>query len=264
MRVEQIGDCTLYNGDCLEVMAGLEPVSHVISDPPYEKEAHRKDRRVMRKDGLVAGALSFAQITERQRNEVARLTAHLSDGWLIFFCQAEGIAPWRDSIEAGGAKYKSPMVWIKPDGMPQFNGQGPGMGFESMVAAWAGTGHSKWNGGGRHGVFTFPKGEGVRNVHETQKPVALMSMLVQLFTNPGDTILDPFCGSGTTGVACARMGRKFIGIEMDPKYFDASCERITKAYAQGDMFLTTYNKKPKSNDTTLFDNDNHAANDKAA
>jgi site-specific DNA-methyltransferase (adenine-specific) len=97
----------------------LEPVNHVIADPPYEKEAHRKDRRIMRKSGLVAGALSFEKIVSR--DQVTAEAVKLSNGWLIFFCQAEGIAPWRDAIELAGAKYKAPMIWVKPDGMPQFN-----------------------------------------------------------------------------------------------------------------------------------------------
>jgi site-specific DNA-methyltransferase (adenine-specific) len=227
----------LYLGDCREIMPTLQSADAVISDPPYEKEAHRTDRRVMRRDGLVATALSFGEIGDDTRAVVAREAARISSGWVIFFCQAEGVAPWRDAIEAAGAKYKAPMVWIKPDGMPQFNGQGPGMGYESMVSAWAGKGHSKWNGGGRHGVFTFPKGEGVPAQHETQKPLRLMSELVHLFTDHGQTILDPFMGSGTTGVAAVKLGRRFTGIEIEPRYFDIACRRISEAVNQPDIFI---------------------------
>ena len=236
----------IYLGDCREIIPTLGPVSHVIGDPPYEKEAHRTDRRVMRRDGLVAGALSFEQIGEDNRAVVARETVRISQGWVIFFCQAEGVAPWRDALESAGAKYKAPMVWIKPDGMPQFNGQGPGMGFESMVAAWAGRGKSNWNGGGQHGVFTYPKGEGVPNVHETQKPVRLMAKLVSLFTQPGEQILDPFMGSGTTGIACIRQGRGFIGIEKEPKYFDAACKRLGTETLQADIFTAPVKAKQEA------------------
>jgi site-specific DNA-methyltransferase (adenine-specific) len=237
-RIETIGDATLYLGDCREILPTLAAVDHVITDPPYEKEAHRTDRRVMRRDGLVAGALTFAQMDEMTRLQVTAQMARIGQGWVLVFCQAEGVAPWRDAIEAAGAKYKAPMVWIKPDGMPQFNGQGPGMGFESMVAAWSGQGRSRWNGGGRHGVFTFPKGEGAvgKNEHETQKPVRLMRELVGLFSNPGESILDPFMGSGTTGVAAIRLGRKFVGIEQEPRYFEVACRRLAEAEKQPDMF----------------------------
>lgn len=155
MREEIIGNCRLILGDCLEVMRTIGKVDHIIADPPYEKEAHRKDRRVMKKDGLVAGVLSFDAITESIRDEVCRIGTEISDGWMVFFCQAEAVAPWRDSIEAAGARYKAPMIWVKPDGMPQFNGQGPGMGYESMVSAWTSQGHSKWNGGGGGMGFSF-------------------------------------------------------------------------------------------------------------
>ena len=71
-----------------------------------------------------------------------------------------------------------------------------------------------------------------------------MAEILKDFTNPGETILDPFMGSGTTGVACAKMGRKFIGIELDKKYFDIACRRIEEAYKQPDMFIEQP-KKPK-------------------
>jgi site-specific DNA-methyltransferase (adenine-specific) len=81
-----------------------------------------------------------------------------------------------------------------------------------------------------------------------------MREILQDFSNPGDIILDPFMGSGTTGVACAKMGRRFIGIELDRRYFDIACERITKAYAQGDMFV----ERPRKPEpiAQLFANDN--------
>lgn len=238
MRKEVIGDCELYHGSCREILPIIESANHCISDPPYEKEAHRKDRRVMRKDGLVAGALSFDAMSEDLRQFVCNEVKRITEGWFIAFCQAEAVSYWRDCIEAAGMKYKAPMIWVKPDGMPQFNGQGPGMGYESMTAAWSGKGISKWNGGGRHGVFIVPKGESERNVHETQKPIKLMSDLVSLFSNKDETVLDPFMGSASTGVACVKLGRKFIGIELDEKYFDIACRRIEEAYKQPDMFIT--------------------------
>lgn len=93
-------------------------------------------------------------------------------------------------------------------------------------------------GGGRHGVFTFNKSHGGGKApHPTTKPLPLMRELVSLFTADRDVILDPFMGSGTTGIACAKMGRKFIGIEIDEKYFDIACRRIEEAYKQPDMFI---------------------------
>tara|TARA_R100000655_G_scaffold62893_2_gene101355 strand:- start:311 stop:1057 length:747 start_codon:yes stop_codon:yes gene_type:complete len=233
----QIGDCTLYQGDCLEIMPTLGKVDAVVTDPPYEKEAHNTQRRVTRGGVPQTEAIPFPPITEKTRQQICHLVQKICDGWFIAFCQTEGVAKWRDSIEEAGIKYKKPMIWVKPDGMPQFNGQGPGMGYECMVSAWSGSGASRWNGGGRHGVFTYPKGEGVKASHETQKPIKLISQLILLFTNHGHRVLDPFMGSGTTGVACAKLGRKFIGIELEPKYFDIACQRIEDAYKQPDLFV---------------------------
>ena len=196
-------------------------------------------------------ALGFRAVDDI-RPAVAQQIRRICQGWGVLFCMAEGVRAWRDEIEASGAKYKRAMVWIKPDAMPQFNGQGPSVGHEMMVSAWYGAGHSKWNGGGKPGNFHHNKNTPGGGQHPTQKPLPLMQELVSLFTNPGQTILDPFMGSGTTGVACARMGRKFIGIELDLKYFDVACERIEKAYAQGDMFIAS-NDNRKVKHASLFD-----------
>ncbi|UYE95851.1 hypothetical protein KNLIENLN_00038 [Sinorhizobium phage NV1.1.1] len=260
MRIERIGDAVLYNGDCLEVMAGLEKVHHVIGDPPYEKEAHKTGRRTQAsiKRGINAD-LNFAAISETLRDDVSAAAHRLSQGWVIWFCQAEAVGDWRDSLEAAGAKYKRAMIWVKPDSTPQLNGQMPAPGYESMPLAWCGEGHSRWNAGGKRGVYTHLTNQRDRDGrHPTEKPIPLMRELLQDFTNPGQTILDPFMGSGTTGVACAKMGRKFIGTELDPKYFDVACERIEKAYAQGDMFTEALRKAPKPADMFAAVNDNAA------
>jgi len=73
--------------------------------------------------------------------------------------------------------------------------------------------------------------------HPTQKPIEVMCWCIERLPDGANTILDPFMGSGTTGVACAKLGRKFIGIEIEPKYFDIACRRIEAAYAQPDMFI---------------------------
>jgi site-specific DNA-methyltransferase (adenine-specific) len=232
----QIGGATLYLGDCREILPTLPKVDAVVTDPPFEEEAHTLQCRVKRGGGvMVIESLPFAQIDDRDAYSEAMVRA--SRGWVLAFCQAEAVGEWRDSFEAAGAAYRRSMVWIKPDGMPQYSGDRPGMGYESIVGVWAGEGGSKWNGGGRHGVFTFNKNDGAGPApHPTTKPVRLMEELVSLFTSANNVIGDPFMGSGTTGVACANLGRKFIGIEIDERYFAIACERITAAYAQQRLF----------------------------
>jgi site-specific DNA-methyltransferase (adenine-specific) len=116
-------------------------------------------------------------------------------------------------------------VWIKPNAAPQFTGDRPGTGWEA-VAVLHRKGRKRWNDGGHHAVWTCPV---QRGGHPTQKPERLVSDWVKAFTNPGEMILDPFMGSGTTGVAAIKHGRGFTGIEIDPKYFDLACRRIDEA-----------------------------------
>jgi site-specific DNA-methyltransferase (adenine-specific) len=239
-RVEYLAEgVTLHCGDCRDILPTLGRVDHVITDPPYEKEAHKTGRRTQAsvKTGINAD-LDFEAITDELRSEVARLTVSMSDGWNIYFCQAEAVTPWRDAIEAAGGKYKRTMVWIKPDSTPQLNGQMPAPGYESMPLAWCGAGHSHWNGGGRRGVFTHltnqPDREGT---HPTEKPLPLMSELIFLFTRKDELICDPFAGSGTTGIACIKAGRRFVGVELDQRYFDLACRRISDALARPDLFV---------------------------
>jgi site-specific DNA-methyltransferase (adenine-specific) len=241
LRVEHIGSATLYLGDCREVLPTLSAVHHIISDPPFEAEAHTLQRRKLGRTlgsdrEIVEAPLSFAAIDTDTRAEIGVAAGALCSGWALIFCQAEAVPAWRDALATGGCSYKRAMVWVKPDGMPQYSGDRPGMGYESIVGAWCGGGRSQWNGGGRHGVFTFNKGEGAGpNLHETQKPIRLMRELVELFTNRDETILDPFMGSGSTGVAALQLGRRFIGIEIEPRYFDIACRRIEEAQRQGDL-----------------------------
>ena len=102
------------------------------------------------------------------------------------------------------------------------------MGYETILAMHSGP--SSWNGGGRHGVFIFNKNEsgGLANDHPTQKPLSLISILVELFSNHGDTILDPFMGSGTTLRAAKDLGRKAIGIEIEEKYCEIAVRRLSQ------------------------------------
>lgn len=237
----QIGNCTLYLGDCLKIVPHLGPVDHAIYDPPYEQITHdskNNRRKVGRTDGGAdLKGLDFAP-TDEIRAEIVTQADAACRGWFIAFCTSEGIARWADEINPSRLKYKRACHWIKPDSTPQLNGQGPAQGAEHFVCAWAGKGYAKWNAGGKRGVYTYPVNPPDRHGgHPTEKPWRLMAELLTDFTNPGEVVLDAFMGSGTTGVACVRMGRKFIGIEQSPAYFEMACQRITAAHRQGDMFV---------------------------
>lgn len=236
-RVEKIGDCTLYLGDCMEIIPSLDGVDHIITDPPYEDELHAAMGRIKRTDGQkMVDTLGFEGINA-SREQVAGMMARLSKGWAIVFCLAEGVRAWRDCLQAADAKWDTTLAWIKPDASPRFNGQGAARGFECAVTAWCGKGHRKWNGGGRRGVFTYPVNSNRQGEHPTEKPLPLMLDLVSLYSDAGQTICDPYLGSGTTGVAALKRGRKFIGIERDPRWFDLACRRIEMAFNEPDMFV---------------------------
>lgn len=235
----QIGDCTLYRADCREVLPLLPTVDAVLSDPPYGDDAThaRHLSTITLRNGEPAGqALGFAGITSDDLAHMAGQWVAHAKRWVVFSCEWKHVAKLDDAghlVRFG--------IWRKPDGAPQFTGDRPGMGWEA-VAICHGPGRKRWNGGGSHAFWSFPKA-GYYG-HPTEKPEGLFRAWVRDFTDLGETILDPFMGSGTTGVACVKLGRKFIGIEIDEKYFDIACRRIEEAYKQPDMFIES-EKKPK-------------------
>lgn len=228
------GAIVLMLGDCREVLPTLGHVDHVLTDPPYEAEAHTLQRRVQHERGagwagraVRVETLPFEPISAEERSVISREIARLVQRWALVFCQVEAAPLWRAECEASGLSYKRTCIWVKPDGMPQYSGDRPGMGYETLLAMHA-PGRSRWNGGGQVGVFTFNKngGGGKAHEHPTQKPAPLMRELIRLFTDPGDLILDPFAGSGTTLLAALHLGRRAIGIEIDERYAETAARRL--------------------------------------
>ena len=225
---------TLYQGDAVALVPLVGAYDHCITDPPYEQDAHtrmRRTRAVLEERQVNAG-VDFAPVTEVQR----RLFGQLRCGWILIFCQAEAIARYQALL---GANYKRPLVWVKPDSAPQFTGDRPAMGYESIVCAWGQPGRCRWQAGGKRGIYTRLIRDNEPRLHPTQKPLALMRELVRDFTQPGEVVLDPFMGSATTGVACLLEGRRFVGIEQDPGYFAMACDRLATAANQGRLFAAT-------------------------
>lgn len=238
---------TIYHGDCLDVLPTLDAVDHVITDPPYEAEAHTMARRRPVAGTRKAGdehkgwrgrggdvrvvALPFAAITEDERAASAREIARLTRRWALVFTQAEAAHIWERELVTNGLERRRWCVWVKPDGQPQFSGDRPGVGYETIVATHT-KGRSRWNGGGRLGVFTHVKnvtGSRASSPHPTTKPLALMRDLVALFTDEDDVIIDPFMGSGTTLRAAKDLGRRAIGIEINEDYCRIAVERLRQS-----------------------------------
>jgi site-specific DNA-methyltransferase (adenine-specific) len=234
-----IGAATLYLGDCLDILPTFARVSHVICDPPYEQLMHdlHASVKLRRTDGgNERRELDFVGINEIREPFIAAVGA-INDGWLLAFCNVEGVWHWRQALLAGGLKFKTTCVWIKPDCTPKLNGQGPALGYECITTTWCGTGHARWNAGGKRGVYTHYVNNPERTgLHPTEKPRRLMSEIIADFTSPDELVCDPFMGSGTTGVSAVMAGRRFVGIEKDPRYFDIACKRIEDAQRQGSLF----------------------------
>lgn len=215
---------TVLEGDCLAILPTLPPksVAHVITDPPYSEHVH--DVGQVSKDHSERTSFGFAAVDGASRASLAAAAARSVQRWSVVFCDAEGISAWRSALAEAGVAPLRVGAWVKPDAMPQLTGDRPSAGFEALVIAHA-PGRKRWNGKGRSAVWTHCI-ERTDRSHPTQKPLPLMLELVELFTDPGEVVLDPFTGSGTTGVACLRLGRRFIGIEKDPKYVALARERL--------------------------------------
>lgn len=219
-RVE-IGDCVLYQGDCLRIMPMLEGVDAVVTDPPY---GIGWDDAAAAASGARSGAMKAFKGTyeasgwDKQTASNARMEV------------MREIAP--KQIIFGGNYYQLPttkcwLVWDK-----KINGT-----FADVELAWTNLDKPAklitfmWNGMLRQN--NEPRGD-----HPTQKPIEVMRWCLGHIPD-AEVICDPFMGSGTTGVAAVKMGRKFIGIEREPKYFDIACKRIEEAMKQPDMLVAS-------------------------
>ena len=228
MRIERIGNATLYLADCMDVLPILDKVDAVITDPPYDEKTHsgHLSKVVNRQD------LGFDKLLDFQK--FIDICVEKASRWVIMTCATSHVLESmnrEDFIRMG--------IWVKPNGAPQFTGDRPGTGWES-VAIFHRKGRKKWNGGGHHAVWITNIESGQ---HPTQKPIFLFSKFIEQFTDNNNLILDPFMGSGTTGVAAIQMGRKFIGIEREESYFNIACERIEQATKQASLFEPVEVKK---------------------
>lgn len=232
-REEVIGGCRLILGDCREILPTLEQVDHIITDPPYGEDdthANHLSKITLRNGEPARQALGFSGISSDEMLRQAQAWVKLAKRWVVFTSE------WKFMSKLDEAELLIRFgIWRKRDGAPQFTGDRPGTGWEA-VAICHRPGRKKWNGGGKHAVWDHTKGENSSG-HPTGKPIGLFSDFIHDFTDMGETVLDPFMGSGTTLVACAKLGRKGIGIELEPKYFDIACRRVEQAYRQGDMFI---------------------------
>ncbi len=224
-----IGDCTLYHGDCMVVMPLLGKVDCIISDPPYIID--------------VSGAGAFGKKNRPFRQQI--IDKKLDQGFnyniitqsscdsCVIFCHNDQLVTLIPFLASVFDKYCI-CFWHKQNPMPVANKYYQPE-CEIFIHAWnkdfypIGKSLSDMKR-----VFSHPVGKSDYN-HPTVKPIELMTKIVK--NTQGNIISDPFMGSGSTGVACVKEGRSFIGIELDEEYFNIACKRIEDAYRQADMFV---------------------------
>lgn len=220
----------LQHGDAFKLLPAMPDASvdHVMTDPPYAEQTHKGARTG---NGDVA-LVDFDAITDEQFFALCAESVRVARRWVVMTCE------WRHAAmaEQAGLPVVRLGVWIKPNGAPQFTGDRPGTGWEAVIVLHR-EGKKRWNGGGHHAVWTMNKVEA--KYHATQKPLPLLKKWVTQFTDPGDLILDPFCGSATTGVAALQLGRSFMGIEVDEKHYATALRRLQDTTAQPMLFEVT-------------------------
>jgi site-specific DNA-methyltransferase (adenine-specific)/modification methylase len=227
IRVEHIGDATLYLADALTSHELVTDIEAVVTDPPWGNATKCNAQRFVTKSSPWWDNWDRTKVTAHAdiigdnepfdpRSWVRRETIlwganHFAEslkpsgGWLIWDKRKNA----EDMAVNGWPLGEAELAWTNVLGAPRV--------FRNL---WAGLLRSSEKG---------------QYFHPTQKPVALMEWCLGFVK--ATTILDPFMGSGTTGVACARLGRRFVGIEIEPKYFDIACRRLEEAQRQPDLFV---------------------------
>jgi DNA modification methylase len=227
--------------DCLDPTSGLASLpdrsaDHILTDPPYSERVHKgvgSERRADRPGEKWRDPLAFGHLTARTRIALAREFARVARRWIVVFCDEESVFLWKTALERAGAEWCVKGTWIKEGAMPRMDGSRPAYGTEAICIAHAPRekGRTRWNGGGRVATYSAPIQEQGRE-HPTQKPLALMEALVADFTDPGDLVVDPFAGAGSTLVAAKRLGRRGFGWERDPRWHAIAEKRIAGAREQ--------------------------------
>jgi site-specific DNA-methyltransferase (adenine-specific) len=217
MNPIRVGGAVLYHGNCLEMLSLVNEADAVITDPPYGMDWDVDTSRFVAGERTTGAPTKTDWGKVRGDKEGFDPSPFLAAKKAVFF----GCNHFAARLPVG-----TTLVWIKR--------------YDTGFCSFLSDAELAWEKGG-HGVYCFrdvsmqAEARLGHKAHPTQKPVPLMQWTIERQGN-AQTILDPFMGSGTTGVACANLGRKFIGIEIERKYFDIACERIAAAYAQQRLF----------------------------
>jgi SAM-dependent methyltransferase len=237
----------IIHGNCLDVMRGLDSVDCIITDPPYSERTHGGHCAGVAM-AQAKGTPGNVEITRRELDykhwapddvaAFADAAAPVSTGWVLALSDDVLCRFYRDSLERLDLTGFQPIPCVMPGMTVRLAGDGP-----SSWAVYANVARPKalhrW--GTLPGAYVGTPGRGPVRAEGWigGKPLWLMRALVRDYSRPGDTILDPCCGGGTTGVAAIEAGRNFIGADIDPEAVRVSRERCEKAEAQPDLFVAS-------------------------
>jgi site-specific DNA-methyltransferase (adenine-specific) len=237
-RKEVIGGCTLYLGDALAILPTLPPADLAVSDVPYaltsggqpDPKGHRTMAGIFAKgryanDGqIVAATVPFPDM-------MAAIYAALKpDADCYVMANDKNVHPLTDAALKAGFQFHNLLAWdkITPTANRWYM-----KNLEFTLYLWKGRARTINNPSSKQLIRGGIEKE---SGHPTEKPVHLMAEYIFNSSQRGGVVLDPFMGSGTTGVAAAQLGRQFVGIEIDDKFFDLACERIQRAYDHPDLY----------------------------
>ncbi len=224
----------LQQGDCLELMKGIPDgsVDLIVTDPPYKITS--------RGNGGNSGGMFQKKIVNKGQvfnNNDISIKDYLGEFYRILKPQThcyimtnnKNITEFLMAVKDSDFHFIKNLVWVKDN---KIMGQSYMSQFEYIIFLRKGS-HKKINNCGDSDVLNFPnkklKDENGKTIHDTEKPVGLMKVLIDNSSQPYDLVLDPFMGIGSTGVACAKTNRNFIGMELEEKYFEIAKQRINEA-----------------------------------
>lgn len=193
----------------------------ILTDPPYSETTHTGARSAPKwstSGGMVAPPLGidFDSVTATDVHAMFVRFALIARRWVVSFLDWRHVEPL-ESNTPNGLRFVRHGIWIKPNGAPQFTGDRPGTGWESIAFLHKAGGRMRWNGGGKHGVYTCNVAHASHRIseHPNAKPFALVAELIRDFSDPGDLIVDPFGGSGVVAAAASALGRRCVLVEQN-------------------------------------------------
>ena len=223
----------LFHGDCMEVMKDIpdESVDAIITDPPYNI-SRDNNFHTMGRAGIDFGEWDKGFDLTKWIGVAQPVLK--KGGNIVIFNDWKNLSYIVESLESNGFIVKDLIRWKKTNAMPRNRDRRFITDYE--VAIWAVKKGGKWTFNRLSDTYEIPEitggltpiSEKLNGGHTTQKPVYLMRWLIERLTNDKDVILDPFMGSGTTGVACLYTSRSFIGIELGAEYFEIAKKRMER------------------------------------